>query len=409
MRDVTELLDAVDLAVARAETIAPPALWERSAAGVAELRSRRGFLGETLVLAVAGGTGVGKSSLVNALAGETLVSVSTLRPHTEEAIAIHPEEPEPSLLTLLDTLGVEARRPHPGFPHLAIIDLPDMDSVVTWHRRRVEELIPRVDGVIWVLDAEKYADRALHHDFLAPLTTYRNQFVFVLNKIDRLRSGQVEDVSRHLGELLDDDGYPDADPFAVAAEPAEGRRLGVDELRDHLTTRLDGKRIMLGKLVADALVLVRDLGTGAGVWEGTGLDLGDRWVETRRAAAAHLMPGSGAAAHDDAACRIEDLVAAVAAEVGIDYGETVRGAFGPTVVAAAVTEAATAAAEAIPKRGRRRGAASEARRRAAEAALDGRVGTPLAQMLGERALFGASVTHAGLAAYQLAERLRRST
>jgi hypothetical protein len=78
-------------------------------------------------------------------------------------------------------------------------------------------------------------------------------------------------------------------------------------------------------------------------------------------------------------------------------------------VAGAVTEAATAAAEATPDRGRRRGAVSEARRGAAEAALDGRVGTPLVQMLGERALFGASVTHAGLAAYQLAERLRRST
>ncbi|MGD2051579.1 MAG: 50S ribosome-binding GTPase [Acidimicrobiia bacterium] len=409
MRDVTELLDTVDLAVARAAPITTEERWEHAAARARELRTRQGFLGETLVLAVAGGTGVGKSSLVNALAGEALVSVSTLRPHTEEAIAILPEEPEPDLLTLLDALGITERHAHPGFPHLAIIDLPDMDSVVSWHRHRVEELIPRVDGVMWVLDAEKYADRALHQDFLAPLATHRDQFVFVLNKIDRLRSGQIGDVEAHLCAMLDDDGYPDVEPFAVAADPAEGRRLGIDGLRDHLTTRLDAKRIMLGKLVADALVLVRDLGTSAGVWDGTEIHLEERWAETRRAAAAHLMPGGGAAARDDAACRVEDLVAAIAAEIGGVHGERVRHAFGSEVIADALTEAAAAAAEATPDRGRRRRAVSEARRRAAEDALDGRVGLPLAQMLGERARFGATVAHAGLAAYQLAERLRRPT
>ncbi len=408
MRDVTELLDALDLAVAQAAAIVSPEPWERAAARSLELRNRRGFLGETLVLAVAGGTGVGKSSLINALAGEELVSVSTLRPHTELAAVILPEDPEPSLLMLLDMLGVEQRHHHSGFSHLAVIDLPDMDSVVAWHRLRVEELIPRVDGVIWVLDAEKYADSALHQDFLLPLAAYRDQFVFVLNKIDRLRPGQLDEVRQHLGELLGDDGYLEAEPFATAADPPEGRRRGVDLLRDHLTTRLDRKRTMLGKLVADALLIVRELGTAAAVWHGTALDFEDRWAETRRAVAEQVLPGTGAAARDDAACRIEDFVASLAAEVGVGYGETLRGSFGPAVVADAVAQAATAAGSIPPPRGRR-GAAETARRRAAEADLDGRVGRPLAELLWDRALFGASVTHAGLAAYQLAERIRRRT
>ncbi len=409
MRDVTELIDALDLAVARAEPVVAPKLLERAASRSRELRNRRGFLGETLVLAIAGGTGVGKSSLVNALAGEELVSVSALRPHTEQATAILPEEPESSLLMLLDALAVYERRPHPGFSHLAVIDLPDMDSVVGWHRSRVEELIPQVDGVIWVFDAEKYADRTLHEDFLAPLDVYRDQFTFVLNKIDRLRPEQLDEVRHHLDELLGGDGYPEAEVFTMAADPPTGRRRGVELLREHLTTRLDHKRTMLGKLVADTLLILRDLGTGAGVWDGAGLDLEERWAETRRAVADRVLAGSGAASRDDAACRIEDLVATVAAEVGADYGEAVRGSFGAGIVAEAVERAAATATAVPAPRGRRRGTARAQRQHAAEADLDVRVGRPLAELLWDRALFGATVAYAGLAAYQLADRIRRST
>ncbi len=410
MRDVGELLDSLDLAVGRAEAVAAPEVFETALARSRELRRRQGFLGETLLLAVAGGTGVGKSSLINALAGEKVASVSPLRPHTDRATAYVPEDPEPSLLLMLDELGIKERPRHGSFSDFAIVDLPDLDSVSAWHRRRVEELIPRVDGVVWVFDAEKYGDRMVHDDFLIPLAVHHDHFIFVLNKIDQLTTKQLDEIRRDLGDILVEDGYVDAEVFSLAADPPSGRRRGVDVIREYLTKRIDHKRMMLGKFAADTLLVARDLGMGGGVWDGASLDFETRWKQTRREAAARILPGRGAAAGEDALCRLEDLVALIAVEVGPDYGEVVRDvadAEGLAAIVAAATEAAASAER--EAKDRRRSAIRAAMRRAAEDELDGRLGGPLAELLWDRALFGASVAHVGLAAYRIAERIRRST
>ena len=184
MRDVPELLDAIDLVIARGHGVVSRAILQTADQLAGEIRERRGFLGETLVLAVAGGTGTGKSSLVNALAGEVITSVSVLRPHTDEPFAVIPENPEPAVTVLLDTLGIAYRHEHAAFTRTAIIDLPDLDSIADWHRERVEDLIPRVDGVIWLFDPDKYRDPIVHDQFLSQLAEHRSQFIFALNKID---------------------------------------------------------------------------------------------------------------------------------------------------------------------------------------------------------------------------------
>ena len=64
MRDVPELLDAVDLVLTRAEGVVPAAILDEAKRHASDIRQRRGFLGETLVLAIAGGTGTsGRFSL----------------------------------------------------------------------------------------------------------------------------------------------------------------------------------------------------------------------------------------------------------------------------------------------------------------------------------------------------------
>ncbi|NIR36403.1 MAG: dGTPase, partial [Actinobacteria bacterium] len=130
MSDLITVVEELDLVVSLAAGhVHPDEVYE--ARTVAEwARARAGHLGSTLVLALVGGTGSGKSSLLNALAGEAIASTSPVRPHTTEPLAWIPAEAEPSLTHLLDRLGVERRVPHSRFAHLAVLDMTDVDSVV---------------------------------------------------------------------------------------------------------------------------------------------------------------------------------------------------------------------------------------------------------------------------------------
>ena len=49
---------------------------------------------------------------------------------------------------------------------LLVLDLPDLDSIEPSHAERVDQLLPRVDAVLWVTDPEKYQDAVLHDAYL---------------------------------------------------------------------------------------------------------------------------------------------------------------------------------------------------------------------------------------------------
>ena len=89
---------------------------------------------------------------------------------------------------MLEWLGVEDVREHGAndLGTVAILDLPDMDSVASEHRARVEAILPRVDAVAWVTDPEKYHDAALHDDFLRAWLPRLARQVVIVNKADRL-------------------------------------------------------------------------------------------------------------------------------------------------------------------------------------------------------------------------------
>jgi predicted GTPase len=395
--DLVEVLDAVDRAVASAEGVVAPSSVSRAAMRARELRKRRGFQGSTLVLALAGGTGTGKSSLLNAIAGSPVASVSSLRPHTERPLAWVPRERGPGIDEMLDALGIVDRAHHDHGPELALIDLPDMDSIATSHRRVVEEVLPRVDGIIWVFDHLKYGDPLLHDEYLAPLADYGDQLVFVLNKIDLLDDDDLAVVMEGVTAHLRADGYDTPTIFAVAASPRSGGARGVAELVAHISTRLDAKRVAAGKWLIDIERELRRLGEEAGVWSGATVHLRERWSKDRDAAAAAVMPGRGPGARSDAVCRLEDLAAMVAVEVGERVGVEVRRRLPEGVVEEALEDAASAAAAAAERRRRRPRRESEAMR-AAIAVLDERIGRPLREALEARARFAGALVEAAVAA-----------
>jgi GTP-binding protein EngB required for normal cell division len=270
MRSLLEVLDLLDLAVARSRGVIVDEATEHAAAVAANVRARRWFLGDVLVVALAGGTGSGKSSLLNALAGEELASVSALRPHTDSPLAWVPSGAAVEIGPLLDDLGVTERLDNTQLPGLAIIDLPDMDSIAEWHRRIVDDLLPRVDAVVWVCDPEKYHDPVLHDGFLWPLAQYHRQFVFVLNKIDRLPADDRPLVQAHLTAILEDAGYPAPRVMVTAAAPDSGPPIGIEELIKHVDHRLDAKTAALTKLAEDVRGAAFSLAAAEGLWDGWG-------------------------------------------------------------------------------------------------------------------------------------------
>nr|WP_229925088.1 YfjP family GTPase [Streptomyces sulfonofaciens] len=203
--------------------------------------SARGRLsGRHTVVALAGATGSGKSSLFNALAGVTISDTGARRPTTSFPVACSWSD---DAAPLLDRLGIPARlRRRP--PHnaeaeaqlsgLILVDLPDHDSAAVAHREQVDRVLALVDAVIWVVDPEKYADAVLHDRYLRPMAGHAEVMFIVLNQVDRLPGEAADQVLDDLRRLLDEDGValgehgePGATVLAVSA--ATGR--GIGELR----------------------------------------------------------------------------------------------------------------------------------------------------------------------------------
>ena len=275
MSSFTSTLDLLDLAVASSHGLASDAAREEAATVAAAARKRQDYFSDSILVAIAGGTGSGKSSLLNALAGQEIASTSALRPHTNSPLAWIPAG-EPAIAALVEDVGVENVVVHDGGPGLAIVDLPDLDSVDDDHRTLVEAVLPRVDAVLWVFDPVKYHDPSIHADFLAHLVAYERVFTFILNKIDRLDEAETEAVATHLGVILSMDGYQNALVIPVAAAPPGQDPVGIDTLHAVLTDTLVAKRADRAKLIGDVLEAGRRLASETGAWSGTSDDAASR-------------------------------------------------------------------------------------------------------------------------------------
>ncbi|HET7473108.1 MAG TPA: GTPase, partial [Candidatus Limnocylindrales bacterium] len=184
-------VDALRRAIAAADALGIDAAEARRVADDAE--TRLGFPGDRTVVALVGGTGVGKSTLLNALAGREVSTASARRPTTNAPVAWLPDGgDEDGLAEVLDWLDVPTSARVRGGDGAAgerpptILDLPDLDSIEPGHRARVDELLPRVDAVVWVTDPEKYHDALLHDEVLARWLPRLGRQLVVVNKADRL-------------------------------------------------------------------------------------------------------------------------------------------------------------------------------------------------------------------------------
>ena len=415
MSEVISVIDGLDLVVALADGQVHPEDLDRARREARLARERRGHLGGTLVLALLGGTGSGKSSLLNALAGEAVAAVSPVRPHTARPLAWVPAGAEPALERLLDRLGVEERVTHERFPGVALLDLTDVDSVAAGHRATVERLLPEVDGIIWVLDPEKYHDPVLHEEFIAPLADSSDQFLFVLNQIDRLAPAEAEAVRRDLVATLEGEGVDRPLVFLVAAAPPGRDPIGVEGLATHLRHRLNAKRLYLGRLLAGTRRAARAVADAAGLRQGGTLHFEERWSQALESVAASLAVfGAAPGAMEEAIGTLEDLVGRLAAEGGGPFAPRLRHGFPTARLEEALRAAAARMDAAVPPvagRSGRRAVDPERRAQAAAVAveeLQRSLGAPLRRAVWERAALSASVAGVTVDAMQAEAALQRS-
>ncbi len=252
MRDaLVGLLDKVDIAVAESRDVLASSDLAPVARLAGDIRLRLSYPESIVVVALAGGTGSGKSSLFNALAGEEVALTGGIRPMTVRPLAMIPAEAGERLSGYLDALGISERIHHDGPSWLCLMDLPDTDSVEMDHRHQVDTLLPRVDIVIWVTDPEKYRDAALHQAHISPLAAYQGQFLFVLNQIDRIDSADAAAVVEDLAEALREDGILEPDVITTSAQPMAGPPIGVDRLLQRLALGRDLRKTVHRKLLTD--------------------------------------------------------------------------------------------------------------------------------------------------------------
>ncbi|MDO5677814.1 MAG: 50S ribosome-binding GTPase [Propionibacteriaceae bacterium] len=217
---------------------------------------RRLAAGAQTIVAIAGATGSGKSSLFNALTGTRLAEQGPRRPTTSLTMAASFSASNTKLLDLLEVQRRhEVAAPAEGMQDLILLDLPDHDSTATAHRMEVDRLVALVDQFIWVLDPQKYADAAIHKFYLRPLAQHREVITVVLNQADKLSPEDLARCLAHIRVLLDDGGLHDVPILATSAVTG----MGIEDLRRRLATLATGKRAATTRLQADVAVAAREL------------------------------------------------------------------------------------------------------------------------------------------------------
>ncbi len=256
-----------------------------------------------LVAVVGGSTGAGKSTLVNSIVGTEVSRSGVIRPTTTSPVLVHspddehwftgtrilpglarvtgrpPEEPQAGTVRLVRSSDLPAG--------MALLDAPDIDSVVRGNRELAAQLLAAADMWLFVTTAARYAD-AVPWDLLRTAFERGTAVAIVL---DRVPPEAIDEIRPHLVELLRDQGLVTTPVFTIP----ETTLTADGTLPDSATTRLTAwLHALAGDSRARSIVVNQTL-------HGAVASLGDR--------TAHLESASA----EQAAAR-SDLVRTAAAE-----------------------------------------------------------------------------------------------
>jgi hypothetical protein len=180
-----------------------------------------------LLAVVGGSTGAGKSTLVNSLVGSEVSLSGVLRPTTRSPVLVHhPSDAawfsgQRILPGLARITGRHSSSDGPGAVRLvsseavaaglALLDAPDIDSVVEANRELAAQLLAAADLWIFVTTAARYADAVPWH--LLREASERGTAVAVV--LDRVPPPAVDEIRTHLASMLREQGLEQAPIFTV--------------------------------------------------------------------------------------------------------------------------------------------------------------------------------------------------
>jgi hypothetical protein len=239
------------------------ALLKRVLSRIDSLRIR---LEAPLVVAMFGGTGTGKSSLVNALVGRECARTGRQRPTTiRPLLLVHPETELAGLGFSLDECDV-VRVDAPLLRDIVLIDCPDPDTSETETKgnnlERLHQLLPHCDVLIYTSTQQKYRSARVVDELGIAATGCRLLFVQTHADLDEdIR----DDWRRHLAAHYEVPEVFFVDSLRGLKEQLVGQRPAGDlaRLQDVLTTQLSAaqrvriRRANLVDLVHAALVHCR--------------------------------------------------------------------------------------------------------------------------------------------------------
>ena len=181
-------------------------------------------MGAPVVMVVGGSTGAGKSTILNSLVGTEVSPAGVLRPTTRAPVlACHPDDVRwfedqrilPKLARSTGSSGASAGTlllvPTNALqPGLALLDSPDIDSVLAENRALANQLLAAADAWLFVTTAARYAD-AVPWEFLRAARDRGTSLSIVLNRVPE----DAREVAAHLREMLREQDLGDTELLVV--------------------------------------------------------------------------------------------------------------------------------------------------------------------------------------------------
>ena len=213
------------------------------APGVAEARAERVKLlsqiddyllprlrqsGAPILVALVGSTGAGKSTLLNSLVGKQVSATGIRRPTTNSPVlACHPDDMRwfaenvflPTMprvrqqgLAMPGRDGLLVLAASEGMPQgVALLDTPDIDSVVQAHRDFANQFLDASDLWLFVTTARRYADAAVWE----MLKDARDRGAALAIAMSRVPAGAARQLSAHFDAMLEANGLRDVGRFVI--------------------------------------------------------------------------------------------------------------------------------------------------------------------------------------------------